>query len=208
MHRLVNRPVQRLLESTQRVAQGDLDCAIPVTSADEIGQLTRSFVQMTEKLKIGAKPTPRLGPEARGGSRDQDERSAASSSADHPVGETLLGRPAGSRRRARTEQPADRDPHIRPHPRQADARRIGRTAAAADDRQAGRTVCHDHSPVAGPGPGTRPEKRLHDLPGIAGTVDCVGRAPAAVCGDQDPAGTTTRRCSRSWSMPAKCSRCL
>ena len=51
MHRLVNRPVQRLLESTQRVAQGELDCAIPVTSADEIGQLTRSFVQMTEKLK-------------------------------------------------------------------------------------------------------------------------------------------------------------
>ena len=51
VHRLVNRPVQRLLESTQRVAQGDLDFAIPVTSADEIGQLTRSFVQMTEKLK-------------------------------------------------------------------------------------------------------------------------------------------------------------
>jgi two-component system NtrC family sensor kinase len=51
VHRLVNQPVQRLLESTQRVAQGDLDFAIPVTSADEIGQLTRSFVQMTEKLK-------------------------------------------------------------------------------------------------------------------------------------------------------------
>ncbi|MHB8862218.1 MAG: sensor histidine kinase [Pirellulaceae bacterium] len=51
VHRLVNRPVQRLLESTQCVAEGDLDCAIPITSADEIGQLTRSFVQMTEKLK-------------------------------------------------------------------------------------------------------------------------------------------------------------
>ena len=47
----MNRPVQRLLVSTQRVAQGDLDVAIPVTSADEIGQLTRSFVEMTEKLK-------------------------------------------------------------------------------------------------------------------------------------------------------------
>jgi two-component system NtrC family sensor kinase len=51
IHRLVNRPVQRLLVSTQRVAQGDLDVAIPVTSDDEIGQLTRSFVEMTEKLK-------------------------------------------------------------------------------------------------------------------------------------------------------------
>ena len=52
VHRLVNRPVQRLLESTQRVAGGDLDVTIPVTSDDEIGQLTGSFVEMTEKLKI------------------------------------------------------------------------------------------------------------------------------------------------------------
>ena len=73
VHRLVNRPVQRLLESTKRVAEGDLDCVIPVTSADEIGQLTRSFVQMTDKLKSAQSRTPRLGPETRGGSRDQDE---------------------------------------------------------------------------------------------------------------------------------------
>ncbi len=51
VHRLVHRPVERLLESTQRVAQGDLDCHIPVTSDDEIGQLTSSFVKMTEELQ-------------------------------------------------------------------------------------------------------------------------------------------------------------
>ncbi len=51
VHRLVHRPVERLLVSTQRVAHGDLDCQIPVTSDDEIGQLTRSFVKMTEELK-------------------------------------------------------------------------------------------------------------------------------------------------------------
>ncbi len=33
------------------MASGDLDVTIPVTSDDEIGQLTRSFVEMTEKLK-------------------------------------------------------------------------------------------------------------------------------------------------------------
>ncbi len=51
VHRLIHRPVERLLVSTQRVAQGDLDCKIPVTSDDEIGQLTRSFVKMTTELK-------------------------------------------------------------------------------------------------------------------------------------------------------------
>lgn len=51
VHRLVNRPVERLLESTKRVADGNLDLIIPVSSADEIGQLTRSFMDMTDKLK-------------------------------------------------------------------------------------------------------------------------------------------------------------
>jgi two-component system, NtrC family, sensor kinase len=51
VQRLVTRPVHRLLESTQRVAHGDLDLAIPVTCEDEIGQLTHSFLEMTEKLK-------------------------------------------------------------------------------------------------------------------------------------------------------------
>ncbi|MCU0962495.1 MAG: ATP-binding protein [Pirellulaceae bacterium] len=51
VQRMVVKPVRSLLASTQRVAAGDLDCRMPVTSADEIGQLTRSFVAMTEHLQ-------------------------------------------------------------------------------------------------------------------------------------------------------------
>ncbi|MFH1922910.1 MAG: ATP-binding protein [Planctomycetota bacterium] len=49
--RFVNQPVARLLDCTQRVAQGDLDCTIEATSADEIGHLARSFGKMTEDLR-------------------------------------------------------------------------------------------------------------------------------------------------------------
>jgi two-component system NtrC family sensor kinase len=50
IHRLVNRPVQRLLDGTRRIANGDLDCLIPVTSSDELGHLAQSFNKMTEDL--------------------------------------------------------------------------------------------------------------------------------------------------------------
>ena len=51
VHRRVNRPVQRLLEGTRKVAQGDLDCPIVTTSDDEIGELGRSFTKMTGELR-------------------------------------------------------------------------------------------------------------------------------------------------------------
>lgn len=51
IHRLVNRPVQRLLDGTKKIADGDLDCVIPVTSRDELGHLAKSFNSMTEDLK-------------------------------------------------------------------------------------------------------------------------------------------------------------
>ncbi|OHB80477.1 MAG: hypothetical protein A2V98_07290 [Planctomycetes bacterium RBG_16_64_12] len=51
IHRFVNRPVRRLLDGTQRIADGDLNCDIPVTSSDELGHLASSFNKMTKDLK-------------------------------------------------------------------------------------------------------------------------------------------------------------
>jgi len=51
IRRFVSRPVQRLLECTHRIAQGDLNCQIQVTGYDELGRLARSFTRMTEDLR-------------------------------------------------------------------------------------------------------------------------------------------------------------
>jgi len=48
------RPVRRLLLGTAAVEGGALDTAVPVTSRDEIGQLTRSFNSMVGELRIKA----------------------------------------------------------------------------------------------------------------------------------------------------------
>jgi two-component system NtrC family sensor kinase len=55
IHRFVSRPVKRLLECTRKVAHGDLDCQIEVTSNDEIGHLARSFMNMTCDLRRARK---------------------------------------------------------------------------------------------------------------------------------------------------------
>jgi len=49
-HRLVGRPVARLLAATNAVATGNLDHRIPVTRNDELGQLATSFNAMTVRL--------------------------------------------------------------------------------------------------------------------------------------------------------------
>jgi two-component system, NtrC family, sensor kinase len=48
---LVNRPVKRLIVGTKRVATGDLDYKIRVSSKDELGELASSFNRMTSELK-------------------------------------------------------------------------------------------------------------------------------------------------------------
>lgn len=48
---LVNRPVKRLIVGTKRVAAGDLDYKIRVSSKDELGELAFSFNRMTSELK-------------------------------------------------------------------------------------------------------------------------------------------------------------
>ena len=49
--RRITRPVHRLVEATRLVSAGDLDHQAPITSHDEIGELTESFNQMTRSLK-------------------------------------------------------------------------------------------------------------------------------------------------------------
>jgi adenylate cyclase len=48
--RSVLQPVDRLLEATEAVKQGDLDARVPITSGDELGQLAGSFNEMMRGL--------------------------------------------------------------------------------------------------------------------------------------------------------------
>jgi len=49
--RFIQKPVDELVDGTARIAKGDLEKVIPVDSDDELGQLARSFNQMTESLR-------------------------------------------------------------------------------------------------------------------------------------------------------------
>lgn len=52
--RSMSRPVHRLLAGTRAVQDGQLDTEVPVTSGDEIGQLTGAFNTMVAELKVKA----------------------------------------------------------------------------------------------------------------------------------------------------------
>lgn len=46
------KPLQRMVQATQRIAQGELNHRVEIDWRDELGQLAESFNQMTENLKI------------------------------------------------------------------------------------------------------------------------------------------------------------
>ena len=48
---LLARPIYRLMEATDAVAQGDFSVSVPVTSRDELGVLTESFNRMARSLR-------------------------------------------------------------------------------------------------------------------------------------------------------------
>lgn len=50
-HRLVYRPVKKLLTQTKRIAQGDLDALVKNVPRDEMGDLSDAFNKMTVSLK-------------------------------------------------------------------------------------------------------------------------------------------------------------
>lgn len=50
-HRLVNRPLKKLLAQTKRIAAGNLDALVENDSSDEMGELSDAFNKMTENLR-------------------------------------------------------------------------------------------------------------------------------------------------------------
>lgn len=71
--RMVLQPVRRLTRAMARVAAGDLATTIPVTSADEIGEMTASWNTMTDELA-------RAREQLTGWNRKLEERVAAKTS--------------------------------------------------------------------------------------------------------------------------------
>jgi two-component system, NtrC family, nitrogen regulation sensor histidine kinase NtrY len=51
LSKIVTRPLSALAEATQEISRGRLDYRVPVTFADEIGDLVRSFNRMAEDLE-------------------------------------------------------------------------------------------------------------------------------------------------------------
>lgn len=49
--RMITRPVQQLIEASERVSRGDFQVALPPTSNNEFGLLSQSFAHMTTALK-------------------------------------------------------------------------------------------------------------------------------------------------------------
>ena len=47
----VNTPIRKLIEGTRKIARGDLNCRIGSYQSDEMGELSKSFDQMTAELK-------------------------------------------------------------------------------------------------------------------------------------------------------------
>jgi two-component system NtrC family sensor kinase len=48
----ITDPLRRMVQATNRIARGDLNYSVRIGFRDEIGQLARSFNQMTENLKL------------------------------------------------------------------------------------------------------------------------------------------------------------
>ena len=51
IHEQINQPLKKLLMQTERIAEGNLESAVEITSTDEIGELASAFNIMTEKLR-------------------------------------------------------------------------------------------------------------------------------------------------------------
>ncbi|OHB33144.1 MAG: hypothetical protein A2X84_00715 [Desulfuromonadaceae bacterium GWC2_58_13] len=51
LQRQVMRPIERLMRATQAVSRGNLEFHIETSASDELGQVARSFNQMTKELK-------------------------------------------------------------------------------------------------------------------------------------------------------------
>ncbi len=74
LSRRITQPITQLTESTARMAQGQLDQAIPVTSGDEIGTLAETYNEMAKALKRTLDDRERVAAELRDLNRSLEDR--------------------------------------------------------------------------------------------------------------------------------------
>jgi methyl-accepting chemotaxis protein len=74
--RMIDRPVQALSAAAKRVAGGDLDVSVEVTTKDEIGALTGDFNTMVGKIQEAAAEADRQGAAAREAAAAAEEAQA------------------------------------------------------------------------------------------------------------------------------------
>jgi two-component system, NtrC family, sensor kinase len=103
--RTMIHPLEEMVAATKRIATGDLDATVNVTSRDEIGELAVSFNNMLASLKTVNNELSDWARtlEAEGAGADRGARGRAGTHGT--VGEARLDRPPRGGRRARPEQP-------------------------------------------------------------------------------------------------------
>ena len=58
--RMIGRPVEKLVEAADKLAAGDVDVTVDITSKDEIGMLCQSFALMTTNIRDSAQAAQRI----------------------------------------------------------------------------------------------------------------------------------------------------
>ena len=74
LSKIVTRPLAALAEATQEIARGRLDYRVPVSAADEIGDLVRSFNRMAEDLESSRRQIEASSREASAANAELDQR--------------------------------------------------------------------------------------------------------------------------------------
>src|ERR1700677_4312274 len=74
LSKLVTRPLAALAEATQEISRGRLDYRVPVSAADEIGDLVRSFNRMAEELETSRRQIEASSRDASAANAELDQR--------------------------------------------------------------------------------------------------------------------------------------
>jgi two-component system nitrogen regulation sensor histidine kinase NtrY len=74
LSKIVTRPLSALAEATQEISRGRLDYRVPVSAADEIGDLVRSFNRMAEDLESSRRQIESSSHEASAANAELDRR--------------------------------------------------------------------------------------------------------------------------------------
>jgi two-component system nitrogen regulation sensor histidine kinase NtrY len=74
LSKIVTRPLSALAEATQEISRGRLDYRVPVSAADEIGDLVRSFNRMAEDLETSRRQIEASSRELSAANAELDQR--------------------------------------------------------------------------------------------------------------------------------------